>query len=88
MVTEAGSIKRRFVQKAKEQMEQSGAQFLGVILNKVDQQLGSYGAYGSYGDYGKTKNHPKVKNIPESERKIDEKKSKKSNPLYVRCVND
>lgn len=61
LVTEAGSIKRRFVQKAKEQMEQSGAQFLGVILNKVDQQLGSYGAYGSYGDYGKTKKSSKSK---------------------------
>ncbi|MCU9533603.1 tyrosine-protein kinase [Streptococcus sp. CSL10205-OR2] len=52
IVTEAGSVKRRFVQKAKDQMEQSGAQFLGVILNKVDSTLEQYGAYGAYGDYG------------------------------------
>ncbi|EGJ27839.1 tyrosine-protein kinase [Streptococcus porcinus] len=53
LVTEAGVIKRRFVQKAKEQMEQSGAQFLGVILNKVEHTVDSYGSYGSYGNYGK-----------------------------------
>ncbi|AEF25351.1 tyrosine-protein kinase [Streptococcus parauberis] len=56
LVTEAGAIKRRFIQKAKEQMEQSGALFLGVILNKVEETLDSYGGYGSYGangNYGK-----------------------------------
>lgn len=52
LVTEAGAIKRRFIQKAKEQMEQSGALFLGVILNKVEETLDSYGGYGSYGAYG------------------------------------
>lgn len=52
LVTEAGAIKRRFVQKAVEQMEQSGTQFLGIILNKVNNTLERYGAYGSYGDYG------------------------------------
>ncbi|MGT2932815.1 tyrosine-protein kinase [Streptococcus catagoni] len=52
LVTEAGAIKKRFVQKAKEQMEQSGAQFLGVILNKVEDTIDSYGVYGSYGSYG------------------------------------
>ncbi|MGT2743149.1 tyrosine-protein kinase [Streptococcus plurextorum] len=52
LVTEAGAIKRKFIQKAKDQMEQSGAAFLGVILNKVDNQLDRYGAYGSYGNYG------------------------------------
>lgn len=52
LVTEAGAIKRRFVLKAKEQMVQSGAQFLGVILNKVDHTTDSYGTYGSYGQYG------------------------------------
>ena len=52
LVTEAGIIKRRFIQKAKEQMEQSGALFLGVILNKVEDTHGSYGGYGSYGAYG------------------------------------
>lgn len=53
VVTEAGNVKRRFVQKAIEQMEQSGAQFLGVILNKVSQKTDSYGGYGAYGNYGK-----------------------------------
>lgn len=57
IVTEAGSVKRRFIQKAVEQLEQSGTLFLGVILNKVDQttdRYGSYGAYGEYGNYGKS----------------------------------
>ena len=56
LVTEAGKIKRRFVTKAVEQLEQSGSQFLGVVLNKVDMTVdkyGSYGSYGSYGEYGK-----------------------------------
>lgn len=55
LVTESGAIKRKFVKKAKEQLEQSGAQFLGVILNKVDltsESYGSYGGYGGYGNYG------------------------------------
>ena len=55
-VTAAGKIKRRFVAKAVEQLEQSGSQFLGVVLNKVDMTVdkyGSYGSYGSYGEYGK-----------------------------------
>lgn len=52
LVTESGAIKRRFVLKAKEQMVQSGAQFLGIILNKVDHTTGAYGSYGSYGQYG------------------------------------
>ena len=45
-----------FVAKAVEQLEQSGSQFLGVVLNKVDMTVdkyGSYGSYGSYGEYGK-----------------------------------
>lgn len=52
IVTEAGAIKRKFLLKAKEQMVQSGAQFLGVILNKTKQGGDSYGAYGAYGAYG------------------------------------
>lgn len=52
IVTEAGAIKRKFIKKAKEQMEQSGATFLGIVLNKVDSQLDSYGTYGNYGSYG------------------------------------
>lgn len=64
LVTEAGSVKRRFIQKAVEQLEQSGTQFLGVILNKVDQttdRYGSYGAYGDYGNYGKPNKKAKSK---------------------------
>ena len=52
IVTESGAIKRRFVFKAKEQLEHSGTQFLGVILNKVAYNAGSYGDYGNYGEYG------------------------------------
>ena len=56
LVTAAGKIKRRFVTKAVEQLTQSGSQFLGVVLNKVDMTVdkyGTYGSYGTYGDYGK-----------------------------------
>lgn len=59
LVTKAGADKRRTITKVKEQLEQSGAVFLGVILNKVDNTVdrygsyGGYGAYGNYGDYGK-----------------------------------
>ena len=56
LVTAAGKIKRRFVTKAVEQLTQSGSQFLGVVLNKIDMTVdkyGTYGSYGSYGDYGK-----------------------------------
>lgn len=75
MVTEAGAIKRRFVAKAIDQMQQSGAQFLGVILNKVDAtsdaygSYGAYGAYGSYGQYGQTKADKKRRKRLEKERK-------------------
>ncbi|ARE24923.2 tyrosine-protein kinase [Lactococcus cremoris] len=54
LVTEAGAIKRRFIQKAKEQMEQSGALFLGIVLNKVEETLDSYGGYVAYASYGKS----------------------------------
>ena len=59
LVTKAGADKRRTITKLKEQLEQSGSVFLGVILNKVDNTVdrygsyGGYGAYGNYGDYGK-----------------------------------
>lgn len=52
IVTEAGKIKRKFITKAVDQMKQSGAQFLGIILNKVKQTADNYGSYGHYGDYG------------------------------------
>ncbi|HGD2757693.1 TPA: polysaccharide biosynthesis tyrosine autokinase, partial [Streptococcus agalactiae] len=53
LVTQAGRIKRNYVEKAKEQMEQSGSKFLGIILNKVSESVATYGDYGDYGNYGK-----------------------------------
>ncbi|WP_261059504.1 tyrosine-protein kinase [Streptococcus mitis] len=56
LVVEAGVAKRREVQKAKSQLEQTGKPFLGIVLNKFDVQrekYGSYGGYGNYGNYGK-----------------------------------
>ncbi|GGE23019.1 tyrosine-protein kinase [Streptococcus himalayensis] len=58
LVTQAGSIKRKAIQKAVEQLESTGTPFLGVVLNRYDLQVdkyGSYGAYGNYGNYGKQK---------------------------------
>ncbi len=65
LVTKAGEDRRRTVTKLKEQLEQSGSVFLGVILNKYDIHLdkyssyGSYGGYGSYGNYGKSEEKSK-----------------------------
>ena len=53
LVVEAGVAKRREVQKAKSQLEQTGKPFLGVVLNKFDVQREKYGSYGEYGSYGK-----------------------------------
>ncbi len=56
LVAEAGNVKRKALRRVKEQLEQTGTPFLGVILNKFDTRMekyGSYGNYGSYGDYGK-----------------------------------
>lgn len=58
IVAEAGSAKRASIKKIKAQLESTGAQFLGVILNKFDislEKYGSYGNYGNYGEYGKNK---------------------------------
>lgn len=55
LVTEAGRTKRRDIQKAKVQLEQTGVPFLGVILNKFDVKREKYGSYGIYGSYGKRK---------------------------------
>lgn len=52
LVVESGSIKKTFIKKAKEQLEQAGGRFLGIILNKVDVETISYGGYGGYGYYG------------------------------------
>ena len=58
LVVESGNVKRKTLQKAKEQLEQTRTPFLGVILNKYDTQLEKYGSYGNYGNdgnYGKKK---------------------------------
>ena len=57
LVVKAGADKRRTVTKLKEQLEQSGSVFLGVILNKYDIHLDKYGSYGSYGGYGSYGNY-------------------------------
>lgn len=59
LVVKAGADKRRTVTKLKEQLEQSGSVFLGVILNKYDIHLDRYGSYGSYGGYGSYGNYGK-----------------------------
>ena len=53
LVTAMGEANKRDVQKAKQQLEQTGKQFLGVVLNKFDIQREKYGSYGGYGNYGK-----------------------------------
>lgn len=59
LAVKAGADKRRIVTKLKEQLEQSGSVFLGVILNKYDIHLDKYGSYGSYGGYGSYGNYGK-----------------------------
>ena len=53
ILTAAGETNRRDVQKAKEQLEQTGKPFLGIVLNKLNTLVEKYGAYGAYGSYGK-----------------------------------
>lgn len=53
LVTATGEANKRDVQKAKQQLEQTGKLFLGVVLNKLDISVDKYGVYASYGDYGK-----------------------------------
>ena len=56
MVVEANHVKKKVLEKAKEQLEKGGAEFLGIILNKVNSNElgygGYYGHYGGYGNYG------------------------------------
>ena len=59
LVTAAGETKRRDVLKAKEQLEQTGIPFLGVVLNKFNTTVERYGAYGGYGSYGSYGNYGK-----------------------------
>lgn len=64
LVTESGATHRRDLQRAKDQLEQTGIPFMGVILNKFDTQVekyGSYGNYGNYGNYGKNQSESKGK---------------------------
>ena len=61
LVTAAGGTKRRDVLKAKEQLEQTGTPFLGVVLNKFNTEVEKYGAYGGYGAYGSYGNYGKKK---------------------------
>lgn len=72
VVAKAGADKRRTITKVKEQLEQSGSIFLGVILNKYDihsDNYGSYGSYGDYGNYGKKSGGRRVTDIlPQSRR--------------------
>ncbi|HIH7875059.1 TPA: tyrosine-protein kinase [Streptococcus suis] len=53
LVAEAGNVKRSSLKKVKEQLDQTGTPFLGVILNKYDTATEKYGEYGNYGNYGK-----------------------------------
>lgn len=46
LVVEEGRVKKKFIKKAKTQLEQSGSNFLGVILNKADFERNEYGNYG------------------------------------------
>ena len=53
LLVEANRVKKKSIEKAKEQLEKGGAEFLGVILNKVNSnELGYGGYYGHYGSYG------------------------------------
>ena len=70
LVTKAGEDRRRTVTKVKEQLEQSGAVFLGVILNQYDVTTDTYGHYGSYGDYG---NYGKAKEETSKNRRRKKK---------------
>ncbi|HHK6715528.1 TPA: polysaccharide biosynthesis tyrosine autokinase CpsD [Streptococcus pneumoniae] len=53
LVTATGEVNKRDVQKAKQQLEQTGKLFLGVVLNKLDISVDKYGVYSLYGNYGK-----------------------------------
>lgn len=53
LVTATGEANKRDIQKAKQQLKQTGKLFLGVVLNKLDISVDKYGVYGSYGSYGK-----------------------------------
>lgn len=60
IVTESGKIKRKYIERAISQLEQSGTDFLGIILNKINIDHSEYGKYGSYGSYGSYGNYGEV----------------------------
>lgn len=53
LVTATGEANKRDVQKAQQQLKQTGKLFLGVVFNKLDISVDKYGRYGFYGNYGK-----------------------------------
>lgn len=53
LVTATGEANKRDVQKAQQQLKQTGKLFLGVVFNKLDISVDKYGVYGFYGNYGK-----------------------------------
>ncbi|HGR4218931.1 TPA: polysaccharide biosynthesis tyrosine autokinase CpsD [Streptococcus pneumoniae] len=53
LVTATGEANKRDVQKAQQQLKQTGKLFLGVVFNKLDISVDKYGFYGFYGNYGK-----------------------------------
>lgn len=53
LVTATGEVNKRDVQKAKQQLEQTGKLFLGVVFNKLYISVDKYEVYGFYGNYGK-----------------------------------
>lgn len=53
LVTATGEVNKRDVQKAKQQLEQTGKLFLGVVFNKLDISVDKCGVYSFYGNYGK-----------------------------------
>lgn len=50
LVVEADRISSRWVRRAKQQLEKTGIKILGVVLNKVNPEKGSY-YYEKYGNY-------------------------------------
>lgn len=53
LVVENKRAKRKDVMKLVSSLQETGAEFLGVVLNKVEITDKTYGIYGTYGQYGK-----------------------------------
>lgn len=52
LVTELGRVTRTQLLHSKQQLDQTGVPFLGVVTNKDSYRKDSYGYYGEYGQYG------------------------------------